>query len=248
MNTIRQNQSIYGRLAAGISFPVFGLTDQNDIGTLIQHIFNFAVTIVGLIIFLRIIQGGYYYFGSSLGATENKGSQIVRDALIGGLLLFSSYFILNIINPDLVKTNLFDLRYISSQIPKLENVEYTASKTEEHLDQVGVTVDASIKQGMPQYVVTSLENVKSRCDSAVSKCQINISGYEENVKHPENPGTTWKKITLSPSASFYEYVTTSGFQSSNYSTGGFKYNDSKTGATYYTDSPGDPDASWTMYM
>ena len=92
---------------ADVAFPEFN--DDTDIGGFIEKIYIFSISIVGLLIFIRILQAGVYYFGSSVGATENKGTEMVKDALIGALILLSAYFILNIINPDLTKTNIFDL-------------------------------------------------------------------------------------------------------------------------------------------
>lgn len=88
--------------------PVQPPTSQNlqagqEFGQMISDVFNYALILVGISVFVMIMWGGILYLTSA----ANPGNIAVAkkkiyNAIIGVIILFSSYVILNTINPELV--------------------------------------------------------------------------------------------------------------------------------------------------
>jgi len=79
----------------------------SDLGSLIESIFNWALNIIGLVIFVRFFYAGFKWFtarGNS--STTGEALEIMKNAAIGAVILFAAYLILYTINPDLVKSTI----------------------------------------------------------------------------------------------------------------------------------------------
>lgn len=69
----------------------------------IVAIFNFSLMIIGLIVFGALIYGGFRYLTSAgKPAAMADAKDQIFSALLGLIILFSSYLILTTINPELV--------------------------------------------------------------------------------------------------------------------------------------------------
>ena len=67
-------------------------------------LYRFGVGAIGICAMLMIIIGGYMYVASAgNNASMEKAKGVITDAILGLLLALSSYLILYVINPDLVK-------------------------------------------------------------------------------------------------------------------------------------------------
>lgn len=89
------------------TLPTF---DQPNLPAFISSVYSFALTIVGIVVFIRILYAGWLFLtaagnASKAGDAKNK----IQNAVIGAILLFAAYLILYVINPDLVK-NTFDFK------------------------------------------------------------------------------------------------------------------------------------------
>lgn len=74
-----------------------------DLGQLISAIFSWSLSIIGLVIFVRFFYAGFLWFTFAGNATNvGKAKDIMQNAVLGALVLFSAWLILNTINPDLV--------------------------------------------------------------------------------------------------------------------------------------------------
>ena len=72
----------------------------------INAIFTTALSIGAILAVLRIAYAGYMYMGSAdMWGNKQKAREILGDAIIGLLLLFGIYLILNQINPNLLNLN-----------------------------------------------------------------------------------------------------------------------------------------------
>ncbi len=96
-----------GVAQAAVSLPDF--SNATDLPAFISSVYSFALTVVGIAVFIRILYAGFLMLtaagnSSKFGDAKNK----MQNAVIGAILLFSAYLILYIINPDLVK-NTFNL-------------------------------------------------------------------------------------------------------------------------------------------
>lgn len=78
-------------------------TPPTTLGEMIQLIYNYSFQVVGLIIFIMFVLAGFMWLaaGGNPG-TIGKARSRMTSAILGGVLLMSSWLILNTINPDLV--------------------------------------------------------------------------------------------------------------------------------------------------
>lgn len=86
-----------------------GSTEEqlSDFPGYIQGLYRFAVWSVGIAALLMISVGGFTYFTAAGNASKSeKAKSIITDALWGVVAVMLAWFILNIINPDILE---FDL-------------------------------------------------------------------------------------------------------------------------------------------
>ncbi len=75
------------------------LTSSTSLGTFISDLYNFALSAVGLCVFFMFLYAGVQLL---ITGNTNLAKKIAQDAVIGTVLLYSAYIILNSINHDLV--------------------------------------------------------------------------------------------------------------------------------------------------
>ncbi len=71
----------------------------SSLGELISQTYTAAQTFVGLAVFLMLLYAGI----KMMLGKRSEALQIIKDVVIGTILLFSAYIILNTINHDLVQ-------------------------------------------------------------------------------------------------------------------------------------------------
>lgn len=88
-----------------------------DVAQYIGIMYNFLLSIVGLVAAVMMIIGGFQYL-TSAGDTGKIGAAKSRmaNAFIGMVLAFGAYAILNTINPALLNLKVPDLRAVATQI------------------------------------------------------------------------------------------------------------------------------------
>lgn len=76
-------------------------------GTFVANFYNFALVIAGILAFGVIVYGGIRYMTSAGNpSATGDAKEWVEAALLGLLLLAGAYFILKVVNPQLVDLNL----------------------------------------------------------------------------------------------------------------------------------------------
>ncbi|MBI2058017.1 MAG: hypothetical protein HYT63_03510 [Candidatus Yanofskybacteria bacterium] len=77
--------------------------DSANLGECVSGIYSWSLTVVGIVAFVQIVYAGWMYL-TAAGNTSKTGEAMkkISNAVLGIVLLFSSYLILNTINPDLV--------------------------------------------------------------------------------------------------------------------------------------------------
>lgn len=76
-----------------------------DLGQMIEAIFSWSISLIGLVIFVRFFQAGFMWFTATGREGQiREAKTIMKNALYGALVLFSAFLILNTINPDLVRS------------------------------------------------------------------------------------------------------------------------------------------------
>lgn len=83
--------------------------DPVPLGQPISELYNYSLRLVGLAAFVMLIYAGLIYMLPDdlrkKWGTPNPWD-VIKDVIIGVILLFSAYVILNTINPDLVQTSI----------------------------------------------------------------------------------------------------------------------------------------------
>lgn len=95
------------------------LTSALNSGSLpdyINTVFKIVLSVGAILAVLRIAYGGYLYMGSAdMWGNKQHAKEIIGDAIIGLLLLFAIYLILDQINPCLLNLNVLqDIQPASS--------------------------------------------------------------------------------------------------------------------------------------
>ncbi len=86
------------------------------ISVYIKAIYNYSMSIVGILAAFVIMIGGVIYLTSTGNANRIKSAQSwITGGLTGLLIMFTSYVLLNEINPDLIKSNPIDLQIVRDE-------------------------------------------------------------------------------------------------------------------------------------
>jgi hypothetical protein len=75
---------------------------NSALGEAIGTLYNYSLSLVGLCVGVMFLLAGLAYMIPTLQERFGKPTDIIKNAIIGLILLFSAYVILNAINPDLV--------------------------------------------------------------------------------------------------------------------------------------------------
>lgn len=145
--------------ALEVSWPPspFGtsLTDDTQLPTFIGYLYEWGISIGGLLVFITLVIAGFQYVASAGSPTlmgEAKSRMI--SAGIGLVLLLGSWLILNTINPQFIQLSLPPLE--PGEIPEdIEVPEITAEELIEQLDPCErVTVRRVMEGGVEGEEVT----------------------------------------------------------------------------------------------
>ena len=116
---------------------VFSLPCQNNeaIGECISQIYTVSLSLVGIVAFVQIVWGGFMLL-TAAGNTSKTGQAMdkIKNAILGIILLFSSYLILNTINPDLV-----NFKFNLEKITKKENLDNPNKNTPSNIRDFSVS-------------------------------------------------------------------------------------------------------------
>jgi len=76
----------------------------DNLGKLIENVFNFSLMIVGIAVFIMAVYGGFLMvLAGGFPEMNSRGRGIITQAFMGAILLLAAYVILNTINPDFVE-------------------------------------------------------------------------------------------------------------------------------------------------
>ncbi len=151
-----------------VTFTLPCVGEGVNLGQCISGIYTWSLTIVGLVAFVQILWAGWMWltaFGNTsvAGAARSK----ITNAILGIILLFSSYLILRTINPDLVGGTV-NLPKITKE-EKIKNVgDKTGPTTIENFDvQPRVaSLGSDTVLAVSLKIFASKEGVKQACLAA----------------------------------------------------------------------------------
>ncbi|MFH1036793.1 MAG: pilin [Patescibacteria group bacterium] len=157
--------------AGGFTLETVGGT---SIPNYVKYIFNFAVGIVGLVAFGMIIAGGIGYLTSSGNPGKLKQAKDrIFSAILGAIILLSSYIILTTINPQLV---VFKTGGIMASLP-------VATTTPNALNQINSSIHVELPPGPiieeRIFAPSKLARIKSISDETLSTATSSVENIEE---------------------------------------------------------------------
>jgi len=78
---------------------------NTDLGSYVSGAFRLAIAISGVLAVMMIVFAGIKYMSADAIGSKSEARKQIQDAILGLLLVFASYIILEAINPDLVNFN-----------------------------------------------------------------------------------------------------------------------------------------------
>ncbi len=74
-----------------------------SLGSYINSLFLLIISVAAMLAVIKVVIGGFQYMTqTSSSAATSKARETIRDAIIGLILLLSSYLILSIVNPQIL--------------------------------------------------------------------------------------------------------------------------------------------------
>ena len=191
-----------GVLAAGLnvawpSSPLgTELNDQSEIPEFITYIYEWGISIGGVLVFIALIIAGFQYLGSAGNpAMMKEAKDRVISALLGLALLLGSWLILNTINPQFTRLQLppFNPDEGKPTFENLEPLDVEDFKGVEPCKKVEIvrpehptiTLDAeSGVKDLDPYISTNEEfDVKAYIDGKATSCGGYVVFYAEQEGH-----------------------------------------------------------------
>lgn len=89
-----------------VKIPGFNGLDTTE--GLFNGLYTFAIAIAAILVTIRLIYAGVQYMFSEVITSKGKAKEDIKNALLGLLIILGAVTILNTVNPQLTKTNVFD--------------------------------------------------------------------------------------------------------------------------------------------
>ena len=118
---------------------------SDSLGAAVASLYRYGLSIVGLAVFVMFLYAGLLKMFSETfiskwvpSGWEKNSTVVIQDAVIGLILLFASYLILNTINPDLVT-------------PQKASPTSTTTSTSSSAGTVGLPTSSSVPTPVPTF-------------------------------------------------------------------------------------------------
>ena len=83
-----------------------GIDEEQTLASYLKALFNIGIAIAGILSVIMIMYGGVKYMTTEAFSGKSDAKEIITNALIGLLLAFASWIILNTINPNLLNIDI----------------------------------------------------------------------------------------------------------------------------------------------
>lgn len=187
--------------AQAVSLPDFSKT--SDLPGFISSVYSFALTIVGIAVFIRILYAGFLMLTAAGNSSKwGDAKTKMQNAVIGTILLLAAYLILYVINPDLVK-NTFNFSLpksnVSTSTPSVPTtIPTNGPAIAEGTPTKGTTgfFDGVINKAQAAGVYTiTLKVVDAAGNSCTQSYNLEISPQGSSLKVKQN-NTAFKLLEL----------------------------------------------------
>jgi hypothetical protein len=129
------------------TFEVIKFDYQEKIGEFVKYVIVWAFRLAGVFAFIMILFAGFQYLTAGGNTNQQKEAQErIFNAIIGIILLFSFWLILNTINPDILKPK--------TDLPSPTGVEYNmyAGLTEQEKQDI-LAAQQQLAEEAPQQII-----------------------------------------------------------------------------------------------
>ncbi len=118
------------------------------LGEYMAAVYRYAVIVIGILAVVRIIMGGFS-IATSGGSSEGieSGKTKISQAVVGLILAVGSYFILNLVNPELVSFKNLRVYYVSQEPEALGEADTTDYAVYQQLAVPIPTVQPTLDSG-----------------------------------------------------------------------------------------------------
>ena len=169
-------------------------------GAFIANFYQFALIIGGILAFGVIVYGGIKYMtsaGNPSGASEAK--EWIEAALLGLLLLGGAYFILSVVNPQLLNLNLPALSGANVNVASVQVPDDNGGSTSGSPSS-GVTGGRCVAPQAGPCTATNLQNTCLGSNSALAAGVCNVESHGANTAGGDlstNVGPNGKRLPAS---------------------------------------------------
>ncbi|MEY4744105.1 MAG: Type secretion system pilin [Candidatus Parcubacteria bacterium] len=125
-----------------LTVAIGGAARVVDIGDYIARVYNYGVTVAGILAGVMFVIGGFQYLTAGSSGRVSKAKERIKDALVGLLLVLGAYAILNTVNPDV-------LRLQMPKVPLVKKKLFVACQYFEMQRPCGQTFTLVKNQGVP---------------------------------------------------------------------------------------------------
>lgn len=113
-----------GQVPITLGVSIAGVTQVSGLPQYINTAYRYLASIVLVIAIVMVVYGGFLYLTGAAGmGSVQRGKQIIRDALIGMVIVLSAYAILNVVNPNTTNLSLNPPRVECEAITHEENAD-----------------------------------------------------------------------------------------------------------------------------
>ena len=81
------------------------LDKATSIPDVLNAFFMMALSLGAILAMLRLVYAGYLYTSSDVWGNKSSAKEVIRNAVVGLVMLLSVWLVLNTINPDLLNLN-----------------------------------------------------------------------------------------------------------------------------------------------
>jgi len=204
-------------------------------GAFVANFYEFALMIGGVLAFGVVVYGGIKYMASA-GNPSGQGDakEWIEAALLGLVLLVGAYFILKVVNPQLLNLSLPTLTPVNIATQTAGNGgsgngSGSSSATGALINSILVKSGAVVA-GLKQGITNALNNLKQACGSV---CNVTITAGTDGTHHPgEYSHSNGYKADLRLDNGLNSYITSHYTDIGTRSDGAEMYKDPSTGAIY----------------
>lgn len=163
--------------------PIQGASRVTGIAQYIALWYRYLIGISVIAAIVMVVWGGFLYLVGSTTGSVKAGKEHIKDALIGLVLVFGAYLILNTFNPDLVVLREPTIQNIRLRQLELQQAASAASTTSSFTYSSTTCVDTECRQrstAAGRQGVFSCRAAGQACPGQTCECVLNQAATDDS--------------------------------------------------------------------